>query len=204
MNNKEAIQKEIDALKQQEDDLTKRLRDLQSDLDKTALSIDGWTKVRDQAVLDKTDGTKAAGELKNAKERLEGLLGAISQANDRIDGVKYRRFAAEKECAKIDFNRLVGELDLLIGSLIERIDNAAGDFETIDAKFHELNRATGGAWRYLDERDHVRVVDMFYKGLSRSFQGGGGVIHKIKNFKRDFPDVLEELLADPQAQNGRQ
>lgn len=184
------LQKEVDDLQQQIDQLTKRRGDLFADRDKVSMSVKAQKNTIATALLEGRDITKDSEVKKRNEAQLEALDEAITQADDRLRNLNTQHASKQKSIVKFDFDQVADEACNLLLECLDQLSTTAVGLDTLEQKFLELNRVGAPAGFNSDHDDNLRLVRQICRYL-RGADSTDGINYKLKHVETSYPNILK-------------
>lgn len=159
MATKLEVQKKVDGLKKQIDDLSKRRAQLDADREKLTTAFEARKK---QAGADALEGkdTGAADAITRERAKLETLDEALAQAGEKLGELNRELSDNEAGLARFDVNDLAADLENSIVSGIKCLLDLTGIIGEVEEKKKAFN-ALAGKNAVRDEYRNTNALVMF-------------------------------------------
>ena len=188
MSTKNDFLKEADELKKQADQYRQRREVLKGKITDAEKDIKNRSDEIAAALLDDKDTSILSSRLTGARVDLEGLQGAISEADRRINDIEDQRKEALMKARATEFFAADADIHPDIINVISDIRLTVEKIKAIEGKYNDLQKIGPLALG----RDQTETMYKVFENLRNVFvsQGASSVDWQIKNIEHSFAPYL--------------
>ena len=182
--------KELKALQEQIDQLTKRRSELESDLGKRTGAIADRKQMLASEMLAGRDTAKGTAALASESLQVDAVQEAIILADDELRRLKQECDSIERAAIKANFNDVGKEAYGLFLGCIDQLHEAVAILDELHAKLEQANQVGAPAGLNVDHDDHLRLVQEACRYLRGDLNSDGSILYRIQRVEQGYSTTV--------------
>jgi len=200
------LRKEIDDLKIQIVDFTKRRDELSTELQKANDEIVSLNKQLGEALFESKDVSKIYQAMMIEKSKADGLREAVPLAEKKLADLRNQLAETIDAFIDIDVKRLASETKGMFDTCLNGLYEALADFEVIEEKIKEVASVAGVSISKLENKykfiREMRTIRKRIRGGVPGDWGEPGLYELLRNVERYFPKTVADARGTKKLASG--